>query len=380
MIIIGTRPEAIKMAPIIKKCKRYRNIISPIIVVTSQHDELLKQALKIFEIKPHYNFEIMKKGQTLFDVTSKVLRKMENLLEGIHPDIILIQGDTTTVLACALAAYYKQIDVGHVEAGLRSFDKYNPFPEELNRRLAGVLADLHFAPTKTARDNLIKEGVNEKKIFITGNPIIDALFLILKKKWVNNLKEIDWNKKIILITVHRRESFAKGLINIAKALKKIATRNSEVEMVFPVHPNPNVRRVFVKILRGIKNIKLLEPLNYITVVNVMKRSTLILTDSGGIQEEAPSLGIPVLVLREVTERPEAVKAGCAKVIGTNEKNIIKETEWLLHNKNERQKMAKVRNPYGDGKAADRIINTILQRYNKLPRSNLQGIPQAEKRH
>jgi len=361
MFVIGTRPEAIKMAPIIMQCKKYSRLISPIIVAVSQHDALLSQALEIFNIVPDHNLHVMEKEQTLFSINIKILQRIEPILDKITPHLVLVQGDTTTVFACALAAYYKRIDIGHVEAGLRSFDKYNPFPEEINRRLTDALSDIHFAPTETAKKNLMKEGIDKNNIFITGNPVIDALYLILKRKWVDNLKQINWKKRIILVTVHRRESFGKGLLHIANALKTLANNNSDIEILFPVHPNPKVSFMKKK-LREIENIKLFEPFDYITFVNIMKRSSLILTDSGGVQEEAPSLGIPVLVLREVTERPEAVRAGCVRVVGVQTKKIVVETERLLHNKVYYDKMAKSINPYGDGKASERIIKAILRKY------------------
>lgn len=364
VFIIGTRPEAIKMAPIIYESKKYPSLIKSVVVTTSQHNLLLKQVLSVFEISPNYDLKIMKKNQSIFDVTVKVVKKMERILDEIKPNVLIVQGDTTTTFAASLSAYYKKIPVAHVEAGLRTYNKYNPFPEEINRRLTSQIADLHFAPTQKSKLNLLKEGVKKKKIIITGNTVIDALLLTIKKPWTSKIKTIDKNKPLILVTSHRRESFGEGLNQIIQAIKKIAERNF-VEILFPVHPNPNVQKIVYKNLTKIQNITLTNSLDYVSFVHYMKMAKLIITDSGGIQEEAPSLGIPVLVVRKVTERPEAIEAGCAILVGTNTTNIIKNTENILKDKILYRNMSQVKNPYGNGKAAKKIIKKILQEYKHL---------------
>ena len=360
MFAIGTRPEGIKLAPVYLYCKKYPREVKPILVATSQHEELLQEVFKDFRIKPDFNLHIMKKNQTLYDITAAVLLKMENVLKEVNPQIVIFQGDTTTVLSVSLSAYYQKIDVGHVEAGLRSHNKYDPFPEEINRKLTTHIADINFAPTKLAAKNLLREGIDKRKIFITGNTSVDALFFILKRKWREKIN-IDNNKKLILVTAHRRESFGKGLKNIALALKEIG-KIHDVEIVYPLHPNPNVQEVMRKILANSPNIHLLKPLNYIDFANLMRKSYLILTDSGGIQEEAPSLNIPVLVMRNVTERPEAIFAGRAKLVGTKKENIVKETQKLLRGGPSYQRMTKGKNPYGDGRAAERIVKILIDKY------------------
>lgn len=361
LFVIGTRPEAIKMAPIIYESKKYPSIIKPVIVTTSQHDSLLKQVLSVFEISPHHDLNIMKNNQSIFDINIKVLQRMERVFDEIKPDILLVQGDTTTTFATSLSAYYKKIPIGHVEAGLRTYDKYNPFPEEINRRLTTHTVDWHFAPTEKSKLNLLKEGVEKEKILVTGNSVIDALFLILKTPWNSKIKKIREGKPLILITSHRRESFGKGLNQIIQAIKQIAIRNP-VEILFPVHPNPNVKKNVYQKLKGIINIHLTAPLDYLSFVNYMKKAAIIITDSGGIQEEAPSLGTPVLVVREKTERPEAIEAGCARLVGTDTATIIKTTENLLQNKMLYKKMSQAKNPYGNGTASKKIIKKILQVY------------------
>ncbi len=354
------------MAPVIRKLGEYPDIFKTVVVVTAQHREMLDPFLKLFSILPDYDLDIMREGQSLSEVSTKALPKLAEVLEGEMPDMVLVQGDTTTTFIGALAAFYFHIPVGHIEAGLRTHNRFYPYPEEINRRLTTVLSDLHFAPTNIARDNLVKEGVAPESIYVTGNTVIDALLMTLKKdyKFTHSLlKEIDFkNKKIILVTAHRRENFGGPLENICYALKEIAQNNSQVEIVYPVHLNPNVQRTVNKILKDIHRIYLIEPLNYVDFVQLMDRSYLILTDSGGIQEEAPSLGKPVLVLREVSERPEAIKAGTVKLVGSNKEAIVKETQLLLHNKKEYDRIARAHNPYGDGYAAERIV-TILQHQN-----------------
>ncbi|MCP2518970.1 UDP-N-acetylglucosamine 2-epimerase (non-hydrolyzing) [Candidatus Aminicenantes bacterium AC-335-K20] len=373
IVIFGTRPEAIKLAPIILKLKTISNELSTIVCVTAQHREMLDQVLNIFEIEPDYDLNIMKDNQSLFDITVEGLRKLERVLKKEKPNIILVQGDTTTTFLASLAGYYLKIKIGHVEAGLRTKDKFNPFPEEMNRRLTDCLADLYFAPTKRAKENLLKEGVDENKIFITGNTVIDALLMVVEKqknkeiqkmleqKFCSNYRISFDNRKIILVTGHRRESFGKELENICLGLKKIAKNNYDIQIIYPVHLNPNVQKPVRKILSNIDNIHLIEPLDYFSFVWLMNKSYLILTDSGGIQEEAPSLGKPILVMRNKTERPEGIEAGTAKLVGTDSEKIYSETMRLLENKTLYEKMAKAINPYGDGKASDRITN-ILRNY------------------
>lgn len=363
MFVIGTRPEAIKMASVIMECKKYSNAILSIVIAVSQHESLLSQALEMFNITPNYNLHVMKKGQTLFNLHSRILQKIEPLFEKINPNIVLVQGDTTTAFVSALAAYYKKIDIGHIEAGIRSFNKYDPFPEEINRKLIDSISDFHFAPTKISRENLIKEGIDRNTISITGNTIVDTLYFILKRKWKNNLKQVNWRKKIILVTLHRRESFGHTLSQIADALNLIANKNKDIEIIFPIHPNPNVKNVMEKTLDKTENIKIFEPFDYITFVNIMKKSFLILTDSGGVQEEAPYLGIPTFVLRNLTDRPESIKTGFTKVIGTQSENIIKNVQIFLDSKDLPKGIGrKFINPYGDGKASEKIIKVIVEKY------------------
>lgn len=370
LLIFGTRPEAIKLAPVILQLKTYQSKFKTIICVTAQHREMLDQVLDIFQIKPDYDLGIMKQNQSLFDVTVNGLKKLKGILMKEKPDIILVQGDTTTTFIASLAAYYLKIKIGHIEAGLRTKDKFNPFPEEINRRLADCLADLYFVHTKQAKENLLREGVDKRKIFVTGNTVIDALMMIVKKQNNKRIqKEIKQkfilnygisldNKKLILVTGHRRESFGRDFEDICKGLKKIALSNQDVQIIYPVHLNPNVQKPVRKILSGIKNVHLIEPLDYFTFVWLMNRAYLILTDSGGIQEEAPSLGKPVLVMRKKTERTEGIDAGTAKLVGTDSEKIYSEAKELLENIRLYQKMAKAVNPYGDGKAAERIVEHL----------------------
>jgi UDP-N-acetylglucosamine 2-epimerase (non-hydrolysing) len=365
MIVFGTRPECIKLCPIVIKLKEYANHFQTVVCVTAQHREMLDQALRIFGVEPDYDLQIMKVNQDLFHLTSRILIEMKNIIDNEKPDLLLVQGDTTTTFTAALAAYYYKIKIGHVEAGLRTHNKYSPFPEEINRTLTTVVADFHFAATVENKKNLIREGIAEDKIIVTGNTVIDALQWVVAKVRSNDqkysdLERIDFNKKVILITGHRRENFGVEFRNICSALKIIALAHPEFELVYPVHFNPNVREPVNKILSEVPNIKLLNPLEYGTFVYLMHKSYFIITDSGGIQEEAPSLGKPVLVIRNTTERQEAVKAGCAKLVGTKTENIVKEAEKLISSADHYNRMAKVNNPYGDGRASDRIIKFLIK--------------------
>ena len=369
LLVFGTRPEAIKMAPLVKAFEKEKNIISKV-CVTAQHREMLDQVLDMFDIKPDYDLNIMKAGQDLFDVTTNVLLGLKDVLNDFNPDVVLVHGDTTTTSASSLAAFYNKIKVGHVEAGLRTGDIYSPWPEEANRQITGVLANYHFAPTTTSENNLLKENKNPNDIIVTGNTVIDALFLALDKIEKNtNLKskivdsinsqyKLQDNKKIILVTGHRRENFGQGFVNICEALKTLAINNPNIDIVYPVHLNPNVQKPVNEILSNTPNVYLIEPLQYEQFIYMMNKSYFIITDSGGVQEEAPSLGKPVLVMRDTTERPEAVDAGTVKLVGTNKEVIIKEAQKLLDNKEEYEKMSKAHNPYGDGKACERIVNFI----------------------
>jgi UDP-N-acetylglucosamine 2-epimerase (non-hydrolysing) len=362
LFIFGTRPEAIKLAPLIHRFKSSKEFVTKI-CVTAQHREMLDQVLKFFDIKVDYDLNIMEQNQTLFTVTSKIIKELQNVLANFNVDIIFVQGDTTTAFAGALCGFYKKIKVGHIEAGLRSFNKYSPFPEEINRVLISHIADYHFAPTENAKNNLVNEGVI-KNIFVVGNTVVDALLLGLKiikshseKKYYDYFNFIDFKKKIILVTGHRRESFGEPFKNICFALKDIANQD-EVEIVYPVHLNPNVRKPVLEILGGIKNVHLIEPLSYQYFIWLMSKVYLILTDSGGIQEEAPSLGKPVLVMRNVTERAEGIKFGVSKLVGTERKNIVNWTQKLLKDKKFYTKMSKKFNPYGDGKSCERIFTLV----------------------
>jgi len=370
LFVFGTRPEAIKLAPLIKELQKYKNYFDVKVCVTAQHREMLDQVLNLFEIAHDYDLNIMENNQSLFNLTIKGLIRIKEVLEKERPDIILVQGDTTTTFIASLAAFYLKMVVGHVEAGLRTKDKFNPFPEEINRRLTSCIADLHFAPTARAQRNLLSEGISEDKIYVTGNTVIDALKMIrskqssnekqkeLKRYFRNNWQLTLDNRKLILVTSHRRENFGEGLENICYALKEIAINNTNVKVVYPVHLNPNVQEIAVRILNGIENIYLIKPLDYDIFVYLMNKSYLILTDSGGIQEEAPSLGKPVLITRKVTERQEAIDSDTVRLVGTDKDRIIKEVQILLDNKDEYEKMVKVTNPYGDGKAAKRIADVL----------------------
>ena len=361
--IFGTRPEAIKMAPLVKELEKREEIESKV-CVTAQHREMLDQVLEYFEIKPDFDLNIMKSKQSLTGITNRVLEGLEEVFIKEKPDMILVHGDTTTTFAGALAAFYQQIKVGHVEAGLRTFDKYFPFPEEMNRKLTGSLADLHFAPTKGSKNNLLREGINENDIYITGNTVIDAMLHTVKEdyKFENEeLNKIDYvNKKVIMITAHRRENWGEGIENICTALNKIVEDNKDVELVYLVHLNPVVKDVVHARLGGNDRIHLLPPLDTKETHNLMNKCFMVMTDSGGLQEEAPHLGKPVLVLRDVTERPEAVAYGTVKLVGTDVEKIVNEANELIQNRESYEKMSKSVNPYGDGKASERIADAILR--------------------
>jgi UDP-N-acetylglucosamine 2-epimerase len=365
--IFGTRPEAIKMAPLVKALENHGAFESKV-CVTAQHREMLDQVLEIFDISPDYDLDIMKNRQTLTDITSNALIGLEKVIKEYQPDVVLVHGDTTTTFVGSLAAFYNKVKVGHVEAGLRTFNKYFPFPEELNRKLTGVIADLHFAPTDNAKANLLREGIETEGIFITGNTAIDALKTTVKKDfqfYSPLLQQMDYqNKRVIAVTAHRRENLGEPLQNICNALKYIAEKYDDVEIVYAVHKNPAVRDIAFEILGNCPRVHLLDPLDAEEMHNLMDRSFLVLTDSGGLQEEAPSLGKPVLVLRNETERPEAIKFGTLKLAGTDKENIVKLTEELLNDKAQYNKMANAVNPYGDGSASQRIIESLLYHFEK----------------
>ncbi|SJZ48193.1 UDP-N-Acetylglucosamine 2-epimerase [Selenihalanaerobacter shriftii] len=352
------------MAPVIKELKKCQDI-KPLVITTAQHRELLDQVLELFHLKPDYDLDIMQTEQSLNQITIRILQQLDPILEKENPDMLLVHGDTTTTFVTSLAGYYNQLPIGHIEAGLRTYDKYRPFPEEMNRHLTGVLSDLHFAPTGDAKDNLLKEGIPEERIFVTGNTVIDALLKIFKGNYKFTskvLNNIDFKKrKQILITAHRRENLGQPLIKICQAVKMILEQLSDVEVIFPVHPNPKVQRIVNESLGEESRVYLINPLSYNEFVNLMGRVDIILTDSGGIQEEAPSLGKPVLVLREKTERPEAVNAGTVRLVGHNSEQIINESIKLLNDEDVYSQMAQIKNPYGDGKAA-KYIKEILITY------------------
>ncbi|HHY27431.1 MAG TPA: UDP-N-acetylglucosamine 2-epimerase (non-hydrolyzing) [Desulfitobacterium dehalogenans] len=358
MVVFGTRPEAIKMAPVVQALKR--TSLHCEIAVTAQHREMLDQVLELFQIKPDYDLNLMQAGQTLTDITTRALQGLKDVLEQAKPDLVLVHGDTTTTFVAALAAFYAQIPVGHVEAGLRTGNKYSPFPEEMNRKLAGVLTDLHFSPTETSKRNLLAEGVPEEKIYITGNTVIDALLTTVKKDYTFSdaaLKEIlrqSEGKRMILVTTHRRENLGEPMRQIYRALAEVLEHYPDTYVVFPVHKNPSVRQVVNEVLGHNPRVHMIEPLDYEPFVNLMAQANIILTDSGGIQEEAPSLGIPVLVVRDTTERPEAVEAGTVSLVGTSYEKVLQELSRLLGNQEAYEQMAHAANPYGDGQAASRI--------------------------
>lgn len=369
LLIFGTRPEAIKMAPLVKALENDKNIVSKV-CVTAQHREMLDQVLDIFDIKPDYDLNIMKYGQDLYDVTSDVILGLKDIFVEFKPDLVLVHGDTTTSSISSLAAFYSKIKIGHVEAGLRTNNLYSPWPEEANRQITGVLANYHFAPTETSKENLLKENKKEESILITGNTVIDALFFALTKieadkelknkiyEKINHQYKMNDDRKLILVTGHRRENFGEGFVNICKSLKTIAEKNPDIDIVYPVHLNPNVQKPVKEILSSMKNIYLIEPLEYELFIYLMNKAYFIITDSGGIQEEAPSLGKPVLVMRDTTERPEALEAGTVKLVGTNLSVISNEAQVLLDDEKEYEKMSKAHNPYGDGNACIRIVDFI----------------------
>ena len=378
MLVFGTRPEAIKMAPLVKEFQKLSDRFETIVCVTGQHREMLDQVLHIFEITPNYDLNIMKQGQDLYDVTARVLTGMRDVLKEAQPNVVLVHGDTTTSTAAALAAFYQQIPVGHVEAGLRTHDIYSPWPEEMNRQITGRIATYHFAPTPLSRQNLLAEGVKEEHIHVTGNTVIDALYMVVDK--IKNDKDLDivlenqlkqagydvnrlaGGKKLVLITGHRRENFGDGFIHMCTAIKDLTQKYPDVDFVYPMHLNPNVRKpiheVFGEDLSNWGNMFFIEPLEYLSFVYLMEKSTIVLTDSGGIQEEAPGLGKPVLVMRDTTERPEALEAGTVKLVGTNYDKIVAEVSVLLDNQKYYEKMSKAVNPYGDGKACKKIIERL----------------------
>lgn len=381
MLVFGTRPEAIKMCPLVKEFQKHTKEFKTVVCVTGQHREMLDQVLTIFDVKPDYDLNIMKQGQDLYDVTARVLTGMRDVLKEVKPDVVLVHGDTTTSTAAALAAFYQQIPVGHVEAGLRTHNIYSPWPEEMNRLLTGRLATYHFSPTPLSRNNLIKESVDDRNIIITGNTVIDALYWVVDK--IKNNKELDNEledilskagydvnrlnngKKLVLITGHRRENFGDGFINMCTAIKDLTVKYPDLDFVYPMHLNPNVRKpiheVFGENLSGLKNMFFIEPLEYLSFVYLMEKSSIVLTDSGGIQEEAPGLGKPVLVMRDTTERPEALDAGTVKLVGTDYNKIVNEVSSLIDDKAAYEKMSKAVNPYGDGLACGRIVNALLYR-------------------
>lgn len=377
LLVFGTRPEAIKMAPLVKEFQKYASDFETIVCVTGQHREMLDQVLAIFDIKPNYDLNIMKKGQDLYDVTARVLVGMRDVLTECQPDVVLVHGDTTTSTA-AIAAFYQQIPVGHVEAGLRTHNIYSPWPEEMNRQITGRIATYNFAPTPLSCENLLKEGVDDKKITVTGNTVIDALYwvvnkikndVVLNEELKQILAKVGYDterlvdgRKLVLITGHRRENFGDGFINMCSAIRDLKNKYPEVDFVYPMHLNPNVREaiheVFGKDLSNLGNMFFIEPLEYLSFIYLMEKATIVLTDSGGIQEEAPGLGKPVLVMRDTTERPEALSAGTVKLVGTNYDKIVNEVCTLLDNEMEYEKMSKAVNPYGDGLACSRIVNYL----------------------
>ena len=361
MTVFGTRPEAIKMAPLVKELEK-RDEVESIVCVTAQHREMLDQVLTVFDIKPDYDLNIMKQGQTLSEITSRVLLGLEEIIQKEKPNIILVHGDTTTTFAGALAAFYNQVDIGHVEAGLRTWDKYSPFPEEMNRQMVDRMTDMYFAPTSVSKNNLIYEGIADEKIYVTGNTAIDAMSTTVKKDYNNPI--LDWvgDNRMLLLTAHRRENLGEPMRHIFKAIKRIVDEYDDVRVVYPIHKNPKVREIAKEVFGDMNKIKLIEPLEVIDFHNFQNKSYVILSDSGGIQEEAPSLGKPVLVLRNTTERPEGISAGTLKLVGTDEDTIYNETKKLLDNKFEYEKMSKASNPYGDGRASVRIVDAIIDKY------------------
>ena len=363
MSVFGTRPEAIKMAPLVKELEK-REEIESIVVVTAQHREMLDQVLETFNIKPNYDLNIMKQGQTLADVTTRVLQGLEGIIKECKPNIVLVHGDTTTTFAGALAAFYNQVAIGHVEAGLRTYDKYSPWPEEMNRQMVDCITDLYFAPTNLSKKNLLKQNINENKIYVTGNTAIDAMDTTVNENYKHEV--IDWvgDSKMILLTAHRRENLGEPMRHIFKAIKKLVDEFEDIKVVYPIHKNPLVRKIANEILQGNKRVRLIEPLEVFDFHNFQNKSFMIMSDSGGIQEEAPSLGKPVLVLRDTTERPEGIDAGTLKLVGTEEEMIYNEAKKLLTDKEVYDKMSKASNPYGDGQASKKIVDAIIEYFNK----------------
>lgn len=381
MLVFGTRPEAIKMAPLVKEFQKNTKDFKTLVCVTGQHREMLDQVLHIFSIKPDYDLNIMKQGQDLYDVTSRVLLGMRDVLKKVQPDVVLVHGDTTTSTAAALAAFYQQIPVGHVEAGLRTHNIYSPWPEEMNRQITGRIATYHFAPTSLSKQNLLAENIKEEAVTVTGNTVIDALYMVVDK--IKNDKELDAEledtlktsgydikrlkngKKLVLITGHRRENFGDGFISMCRAIQTLTKKYPDVDFVYPMHLNPNVRKPIHEIwgedLSNLCNMFFIEPLEYLSFVYLMEKSSIVLTDSGGIQEEAPGLGKPVLVMRDTTERPEALKAGTVKLVGTDYDKIVTEVSSLLDNQMYYDEMSKAVNPYGDGKACERIVGLLIEK-------------------
>lgn len=379
MLVFGTRPEAIKMAPLVKEFQKNPDKFETIVCVTGQHREMLDQVLQIFEIKPDYDLNIMKQGQDLYDVTARVLVGMRDVLKEAQPDVVLVHGDTTTSTAAALAAFYQQIPVGHVEAGLRTHNMYSPWPEEMNRQITGRIATYHFSPTPLSKQNLLMEGIKEEQITVTGNTVIDALYMVVDKIKVNkdldtklagllkdsgyDISRLSTGKKMVLITGHRRENFGEGFIHMCTAIKDLTLKYPDVDFVYPMHLNPNVRKpiheVFGEDLSGLGNMFFIEPLEYLSFVYLMEKCTIVLTDSGGIQEEAPGLGKPVLVMRDTTERPEALDAGTVKLVGTDYEKIVSEVSALLDDITYYERMSKAVNPYGDGLACERIVKSLI---------------------
>ncbi|MBJ8187848.1 UDP-N-acetylglucosamine 2-epimerase (non-hydrolyzing) [Bacillus cereus] len=364
MTIFGTRPEAIKMAPLVLELQKHPEKIESIVTVTAQHRQMLDQVLNIFGITPDFDLNIMKDRQTLIDITTRGLEGLDTVMKEAKPDIVLVHGDTTTTFIASLAAFYNQIPVGHVEAGLRTWDKYSPYPEEMNRQLTGVMADLHFSPTTKSATNLQKENKDESRIFVTGNTAIDALKTTVKETYSHSVLEKLGNDRLVLMTAHRRENLGEPMRNMFRAIKRLVDKHEDVQVVYPVHMNPVVREIANDILGEHGRIHLIEPLDVIDFHNVAARSYLMLTDSGGVQEEAPSLGVPVLVLRDTTERPEGIEAGTLKLAGTDEETIFGLADELLSDKEAHDKMTKASNPYGDGRASERIVEAILQHFNK----------------
>lgn len=361
MSIFGTRPEAIKMAPLIKELEKRKEIES-VVAVTAQHREMLDQVLETFNIKPDYDLNIMKQGQTLADVTTRALQGLEKVIKECKPDIVLVHGDTTTTFAGALAAFYNQVAIGHVEAGLRTYDKYSPWPEEMNRQMVDCMADMYFAPTNLSKENLLRQNISKEKIYVTGNTAIDAMSTTIDKNYKHEV--IDWigDSRMILLTAHRRENLGEPMRHIFKAIKRLIDEFDDIKVVYPIHKNPLVREIANEILQGTDRVRLIEPLEVFDFHNFQNKSYMIMSDSGGIQEEAPSLGKPVLVLRDTTERPEGIEAGTLKLVGTNEDVIYNEAKKLLIDKVVYNKMSKASNPYGDGHASKRIVDAIIKKF------------------